>query len=329
MNQELDVSVVICAYTEDRWNLLVAAIESLQQQTLPPLEIILVVDHNRNLLVRARGNFPDVLVIENCEANGLSGARNSGVSASKGEIIAFLDDDAIAAPDWLERLRASYVDDDSIIGVGGLIEPIWLSGQPRWFPEEFNWVVGCTYRGIPAAAVQVRNLIGANMSFKRDVFEADRGFQSGMGGWTKSGLACEETVFCIRALQRHPNSKLLHEPEARVRHFVPANRTKWSCFCLRCYVEGRSKAVVSRFVGPKDGLSSERTHAFRILPWGIVRGVGDTILRRDFLGLIRAGAIVAGLMITTAGYVEGLISASLMHRSSSANEFDVAQEETL
>src|SRR5258708_37777636 len=102
--KSLDVSVVICAYTEERWDELVATVESLQQQTLPPREVILVIDNNTCLLERARASLPDVILIENSEPQGLSGARNSGIAGAKGSLIAFLDDDATAEREWLERL---------------------------------------------------------------------------------------------------------------------------------------------------------------------------------------------------------------------------------
>ena len=80
------------------------------------------------------------------QQRGISGARNSGIAAARGAIIAFLDDDAIAAPDWLEQLLAGY-SSPNVLGVGGAIEPQWQGGRPRWFPPEFDWVVGCTYLG--------------------------------------------------------------------------------------------------------------------------------------------------------------------------------------
>src|SRR5437763_462926 len=99
-----DVSVIICAYTEERWYDLVAAVESIQQQTTPPCEIIVVIDHNTPLLERVQMHLPGVCVIENGEVQGLSGARNSGIAVARGALIAFLDDDAVAEPDWLEWL---------------------------------------------------------------------------------------------------------------------------------------------------------------------------------------------------------------------------------
>src|SRR5439155_19339712 len=85
------ISVIICAYTEDRWNDLVAAAKSVQRQTFPPSEIILVIDHNPGLLKRVQEYMPDVVVVENTEVRGLRGARNAGIAAAKSSIIAFLD----------------------------------------------------------------------------------------------------------------------------------------------------------------------------------------------------------------------------------------------
>src|SRR5581483_12443163 len=96
------------------------------------------------------------------------GARNTGVSVATGSVCAFLDDDAEAAPDWLAWLVKAYADKD-VLGVGGAIEPAWQDRRPEWFPEEFDWVVGCSYRGMPVISADTRNLIGANMSFRRDV----------------------------------------------------------------------------------------------------------------------------------------------------------------
>ncbi len=289
-------SVIICAYTEERWDDLMTAVGSVRAQRLLPHEIIVVVDHNPALLARVERDLPSVHAVPNHEPRGLGGARNSGITAATGDIVAFLDDDAVAIPEWLEQFASAY--DTDVVGVGGAIEPQWQSGRPRWFPEEFDWVVGCTYRGIASTTQPVRNLIGCNMSYRRWVFDAVGAFRLGYG--------CDETEFCIRLGRQWPNKRLLYNPSAKVRHRVPASRARWRYFRSRCYFEGRSKAVVAWISGREDGLASERAHTLRTLPKGIVRGVADAVLRRDPAGFARAGAIVAGLAVTTAGYVSGM-----------------------
>jgi len=304
-----DVSVVICAYTEARWGDLTRAVRSVQRQAVAAREIVLVIDHNPRLLARALHELDGVRVIENAETRGLSGARNSGIQAARGEIVAFLDDDAAAEPDWLTHLLPAYAD-PQVLGVGGAILPRWNGVRPVWLPEEFDWVVGCTYRGMPQETAPVRNLIGCNMSFRRDVFATVGGFRSVLGRVGTRPVGCEETELCIRAIQQHPDGRLLFEPRAQVRHRVPDSRESWRYFAARCFAEGQSKAVMSRLVGANDGLASERIHVLRTLPRGVIAGLADTTLRGDLAGLSRAAAIVGGLALTASGFAFTSLSRS-------------------
>jgi GT2 family glycosyltransferase len=302
----LDISVVICAYTEARWNDLVAAVRSVQCQSAPPREIITVIDHNPKLLERVQANIPGVVTTENQGMSGVSEARNSGVAVAKGQVIVFLDDDAEALPDWLEQISTGYTD-PNVLGVGGAMEPIWLNGRPKWFPDEFGWVIGATYKGIPDVAALVRNVWSGNMSVRREIFESIGGFRIGFGK-VDTRSSPEDTDFCIRALQRWPQGVWLYRPEAKVRHKVPAGRASWRYFQWRCFNEGLGKAQLTSLVRPGNALRAEWTYTYRILPRGVMRGVQDAIFRRDLAGLARSAAIVFGWVITTAGYVTGLAS---------------------
>jgi glucosyl-dolichyl phosphate glucuronosyltransferase len=305
----LSISVILCAFTEERWDALVAAVNSVKSQTHPALETVLVIDHNPTMLERAKNFFENVVVVENKGSRGCAGARNMGISQSQGDIVVFLDDDAVAYPDWLENIYASY-QDEKVVGVGGAIEPLWESSRPNWFPEEFYWVVGCTYRGMPEQAAPVRNLIGANMSFRRMAFEAAGYFDEGLGRVGKRALGCEETELSIRVRQAMPGKILLYNPMVRVQHNVSRQRTEWKYLRSRCYNEGRSKALVSRSVGVKDSLKSEWDYTLKVLPTGVVTGVRDT-LRGDRHGVSRAWAITTGLGFTVAGYALGTLSAKM------------------
>jgi GT2 family glycosyltransferase len=219
-------------------------------------------------------------------------------------VIAFLDDDAVAAPGWLGCLLEPYADPE-VIGVGGTIDPLWPGRRPAAMPAEFDWVVGCTYRGVPGTREPVRNLIGANMSIRRSVFDAIGGFRSDVGRVGTRPVGCEETELCIRARKALPGSRFVFEPRARVRHRVTPDRACARYFRARCWAEGRSKAVVARHAGSEDALSAERRYVRTVLPSGIARGVRDAVANGDVAGLARAAAIVAGLVITDAGYSAG------------------------
>jgi glycosyltransferase involved in cell wall biosynthesis len=301
-------SVVICAYTEKRWDELVAAVESLRVQTHAAHEIILVIDHNPELARRVGQEIPDVTCVENLGRQGLSDARNSGLAVARGDIVAFLDDDAEAEAPWLSLLAEGYAD-PAVVGVGGFAQPEWAEGRPGWFPREFDWVVGCTYRGMPETASPVRNLIGCNMSFRREIFDDLGGFTSGIGRLGTRPVGCEETELCIRIAQRRPGSVILFDPRAVVHHHVPASRGTWAYFRSRCYAEGLSKAAVSALVGASQGLASERSYASRTLPKGVVNGIAAGV-KGEAGGFGRAVAIVAGVGIATVGYGLGRISPS-------------------
>jgi GT2 family glycosyltransferase len=296
-------SVIICAFTEARWDELVRAVHAVEAQQPAPMEVVLVIDHNPSLLARARHAFPRVQLLENQEARGLSGARNTGVKAAKGDVLIFMDEDAFPEPGWLARLLEGYAD-PQVLGVGGAILPEWVGARPAWFPDEFLWVVGCTYLGMPEKPSPVRNLIGANMSFRRDAFFDLGGFNRLLGRLGSLPIGGEETEFSIRLRQHKPHGILLYDPRARVQHSVPPARAAWSYFRSRCYQEGLSKALVAQLVGSKDGLGSERAYTVKVLPRGVLRGLGQA-LRGDFSGLLRAAAITAGLGLTAEGYLLG------------------------
>lgn len=291
-----EFAVVICTYADERWNRLRDAVASVQRQSLAPREIIVVVDHNESLLTRARSELAGVVVVANCEDRGLRGARNSGLNAATADCVAFLDDDAQASEHWLARLAAAYEDPD-VAGVGGRTHPVWDGGRPRWFPPEFEWVVGGAYRGMPLVRQHVRNLWGGNMSFRRELVMQLGGF--------RIGYSCDDTELCIRLRQRWPSKRFIFLPDAGVLHYVERSRMTVPRFLSRCYFEGGSKAVLTRLAGSHDGLASERRYTREVLPKGLKHGVVDFARRMDPAGLARATMIIGGLTSAVAGYFVG------------------------
>jgi GT2 family glycosyltransferase len=299
------VSVVICAYTARRWELLCAAADSVLAQDVPVDELLLVVDYNDALYERAAQRYADeprIEVLRNAHAQGLSGARNTGMDAARAEVVAFLDDDARAESGWSRAMVEHYSESD-VGGVGGHAAPQWPIARPTWFPEEFDWVVGCSYIGQPTTVAPVRNFLGCNMSLRREAMTSVGGFDSSVGRIGNTPTGCEETELCIRIRQHTPTTRLLFDPAMRVRHHVSPDRTTVRYFARRCYHEGRSKATVSSLRGSRDALSSERTYATQVLPRAIWRG----LVRRETGGLVRVAVVVAGVTLTAVGYVEGRV----------------------
>jgi len=305
MADPVTTSVVICAYDLERWPLLVESVASVRAQTRRPAQIIVVIDRNDELFQLASAELDGVKVVENLREPGISGARNTGSDLASGDVLAFLDDDAIAEPEWLERLVVHYATAD-VLGVGGRVLPDWRWGRPDWFPAEFNWVVGCSWTGLPDTLSQVRNPIGANLSVRRDVYAAIGGFPDEMGhvaatnGGKVTGTA-DETEFCIRASTLHPGGRWLYAPDARVHHVVARSRLTWKFFVGRCRMEGDSKALLTRIAGAERGLESERRYVRSVLPRGVLRELRQG-LAGDGAALRCAGAIVGGFTITASSY---------------------------
>ncbi len=303
--QSIKASVVVCVYTEYRLPLIRIALDSIACQTVAPYQVIVVADHNPALRDRLAAEYPDLEVISNAFEKGLSGARNTGIEHAIGDVVVFLDDDARAQPQWLETLLASY-DDESVVGVGGLVVADWSSvGRPGWLPEEFLWVVGCSYRGQPEAKAEVRNPIGANMSFRRSAFDDAGLFDSSVGRTIASSrpLGCEETEFSIRLRRLSPGARIIYEPRAVVHHHIDQPRATWRYFLDRCRAEGCSKARVSRLSGPSAALRSERSYLTHTIVRAVCRELTAVPRQGRKDSMMRLAALSLGTLSATAGYI--------------------------
>ncbi len=297
-------AVIICAYSVERWPLLRRALDAVAAQSHPPVDVILVVDGNRELYDRVVGQAAASRVVMNRYGGGASGGRMTGADLTDAPVLVFLDDDAIPDPDWLAQLLRPY-ENRGVIGTGGRLDPMWETARPRWLPPEYDWIVGCSFDAEHTEPVRIRNPIAANMSIRADVFASVGGMTPELGrsdiGGRVSGTA-EETELAIRARRQYPHGHWIHTPSARVRHHVSASRATWRYFQCRCRLEGRSKAVLTALTGTESGLSSERTYVRRTLPRALAREVGHG-LGGDFDGWRRAGTIIAGLALTTSAYI--------------------------
>ena len=308
-------SVVVCAYTFERLELTTACIRAVLAQPERP-EVIVVTDHNDELGTALRERFPTVRVVPNGQRRGLGGARNSGVEASSRALVAFVDDDAEPSPRWLSALGAPFAD-ARVAVVGGDAEPVWQGATPSWFPDEYLWVVGCSYRGMAREGV-VRNPLGCNMAFRRQTLVDVGGFDETLGRLGSLPFGLEETELCVRLTRANPSSRIVMAEGAAVRHHVPPGRQRPSYFLQRCFYEGIGKAQL-RDLASSAALSSERSYALRVLPVAVIRDLAGIIrLDRPLTRLKRIGAVVGGLAAAAAGYGWGRLRSIRTPPSSAA-----------
>jgi Glycosyl transferase family 2 len=294
-------SVVIAAHTLERRKALTDAVLSVLNQQQSPREVVVAVDNNTELYEWVRRELPDAVAVHNQGGRGASATRNFGAQVAAGSVLAFLDDDAVARSDWLQNLTAPLAR-PGVVGVGGQVEPIWLGRPPRWMPEEFLWVVGASYRGMPSNAGPVRNAWSENMAVSKADFWAVKGFREGFG---KTGQRSqpEDTDFCIRLTDAMPGRTWWYEPLARAGHCVPTSRATLKFFVQRCYNEGHGKAELARLLGRRDSLQHERRHAMTALPQGMLRELQQAVAGPELAAVQRASAIGVGLVSAALGYL--------------------------
>jgi glycosyltransferase involved in cell wall biosynthesis len=253
----MKVSVVVCTYSEGMYEHLQDCLESLRSQTHDDVEIITVVDGNEGLAERITADYddvPEITVHCNDENVGLSASRNNALEYATGDVIAFIDDDAVADEEWIEELVAAYEEQDAL-AVGGQMTPIWVAGKPEFLPEEFYWLIGVTHRGFADGAGEVRNTFGSNISFRREAFEELGGFDENLGRKGDNQVQGEETEIAARMYEEY-GERVWYTPDAKVGHKVFDYRTDPVWLLKRAFWQGYSKRVMDDLVDD-DGQEGE------------------------------------------------------------------------
>jgi GT2 family glycosyltransferase len=301
-----DATIVMATYDPQRWSFLAIAIESLLSGADRPRRVVVCVDHNEELQERIRLKWPQITVLLNKGEPGASGTRNTGAEDADTPFIVFVDDDIRVHKGWLTHLLEPFAD-AAVVGTGGGVVAVWQSGQPRWFPEEFLWVVGASYRGMPTVRSVIRNVWSENMAVRTDVFRSVGGFRSEFGKVGQRNSP-EDTDLCIRMAASVAGGTWIYAPEALAEHHIPSSRASFSYFLHRNYLEGRGKVEMVQLLGPQEKLQDERDYLLRILPSGILAGLWTTICHGNPSGLFKAGAILSGILAAGIGAVSGYAS---------------------
>lgn len=255
----MQVSVVLCTHTTDRYDDFTEAAESVLGQTYENRELVLVSDGSEaayDHMRRDYGGRDDVTIHCNDENVGLLESRNTGAELAAGDVVAFIDDDAVADDDWLEQLVESYEARDAI-AVGGKMVPDWVAGKPDFLPEEYYFLIGVTHRGFADGPGEVRNTFGSNISFRHEVFLELGGFDTNIGG--RKGdkhLQGGETELCARMREKYGEG-VWYNPDARVAHKVFDYRTDPVWLLNRSFWQGYSKRGMEVLVPESTGEESE------------------------------------------------------------------------
>jgi glycosyltransferase involved in cell wall biosynthesis len=315
----MHVSVVICGYTMDRREVFTAAIDSVLAQTHRPLEVVIVIDGNPTLherIVTRYGDDPAVRIDLNAENRGISYSRTRGAELATGEVVAFIDDDAVAEQAWIAEHVQVYAQTDAV-AVAGPVLPVWLETEPDWFPAEFSWLVGCTEPGFAADGEEIRNGYGSNVSYLRDVFLDVGGYDVQTGRKGDRHIQAHEAPVGIRIRETYGKG-VVYVEDAIVHHTLFAYRGEFRWLVFRSFWQGYSKRVMELlYPRAQRNESAFLKHLFgRALPSRAKR----TVVEWSTVPAKEATAIVVFTGAVGLGYLYGLVKRSVLR--------EVVEEET-
>jgi glycosyltransferase involved in cell wall biosynthesis len=240
-----DLTILIC--THNRADLLAGALESLEGQSLERgrFEVIVVDnastdDTPRVAIACAERKKVHLRYVREAEL-GLDAARNRGIREARGEIIAFLDDDARARYDWAEAILEGFRLHDAPI-LGGRVDLVWEVPRPSWFSDVLlRYLIHCDYGPKVVEVTSPPWLYGTNVAFRKSLFQEIGLFRLDLDRKGESLMGGGDTEFFVRA--RAQGRSLLYLPTLVVRHLVPASRLTRTFFRERLFFSGYTRGA--------------------------------------------------------------------------------------
>jgi glycosyltransferase involved in cell wall biosynthesis len=229
MNNTPVISVIICTYNRQEY--IVEALQSLNIQLLSKelFEVIVAdnnsIDNTGELVLQYKRTHPDLQIYYLNEKNqGSSFARNTGASFAKGEFFCFMDDDAVAEPDYLQLIIEFLHSHPDAAGVGGRIIPRYIPAEPQWMSYYVSSLVGNFHYSDKIEKFKYGKYpLESNMIVRRSDFEAIRGFNTdlpGVKGTLRIGGEGKDFFLRLQELGR----SIYYHPDIIVHHVVEVKK---------------------------------------------------------------------------------------------------------
>jgi len=295
------VSVVITTYDEEIYDDFAACVRSVLDQTYEYVEIVIVTetDHAEKRVSDQFAGLPSVKHVHSERSLNLASARNLGAKRATGNISAFIDDDAVADPEWLARIVDAYKREDAL-AVGGKLTAKWPNSEPKYLPAEFYWLVGVTHEGFREDAGPVRNTFGANITFRADVFNELGGYDTDFGKDHGHNLQGEETELCARLSKKY-GERLYYVPDAVVHHRVYDWQLSWEWLFDRAYWQGVTKKHLQRSVS--SSTDTESKFLKMVLLSAFPSYISKSIAERSHVPLTTGVAMILLTLSVGAGFI--------------------------
>jgi glycosyltransferase involved in cell wall biosynthesis len=267
------ISAIIC--THNRADYLGAAIDSLLGQTYASYDIIVVDNASTDgtwSVVEARLPHPKITYVYESTL-GLSAARNRGAQEAQGDILAYLDDDAEASPQWLAALAEVFMANPQVAIAGGYVSLLWPPGKtaPRWLSPAMAECLGAYDLGDALRPITQPGHTprGLNYAVRKDFLQSVGGFDPQLGRVGKNLLSNEELHLTQQALQA--GYQVLYVPDAKVAHNVALERLHRGWFLRRSWWQGISECYREYLTGTLTG------QRWRSRSVSLLRGLGKAV----------------------------------------------------
>lgn len=298
------ISVAIPEYDPSETKNLSDCIYSVLEQDYDNFEVVVISESEEvsEFVVDEFGSVDKVSVedIDNPDG-GVSVARNAAVNATDGEVIAYIDSDAIAQDGWLKSIGEIYRD-KNVLAVGGRAVAEWEHKRPKYLPDEFLWLVGVTHKGHAESGSVVRSTFGCNMSYRKSILTELR-FNENLGKEHGYNLQGEEPELGLRMREKF-NSGMYYTKDSTVSHRIDAEQSKFSWLSKRAYLQGVSKAIIEKET-KGNSLSTDKGFLSYIVRTSIPTYLKNTISGLQFSSLMHLFGILYLTFLVGIGYIVG------------------------
>lgn len=305
------ISAVICTYK--RYDLLKKAIESLISQSISPSEYeILIIDNTPNaklgegkIFYEKYNDIPNLRYLFE-DIPGLSNARNVGIQESSSEIIAFLDDDAIASKNWLEEIVLGFRSFEKVGVVGGKIAPIWEQDRPSWLVDDLKGYVSVVdWGGRLRIASDEEWFAGANIAFKKSLLEECGGFSTSLGRVGAGNVLLSNEEIQVLNYIKENGYQAVYAPEASVDHLVEKSRISRDWFRRRVSWQAASDFIMDSNITDErisNELNNLRKYLSSLEP--LSRNIQGLYLKTDDPGVFKwqLSAIYSMVILNLSGF---------------------------
>ena len=242
----MKLTVILPVYTKNNYALSLASLlrQSVEKRNY---EIIVVINSSLTQSFFQEDN----LRIFEVKWSGLDRARNFGVHQAKHDVIAFIDDDALADSRWIENIIKAHKQNEAPV-IGGKVEPQWpQGGKPKWIKGILlAYLSILDYSSAPREVHYYDWLAGTNISFKKRIFSVVGMFNPGLDRKPGLLLSSGEEELCRRV--RRAGYSVYYYPDIKVKHMIPPERMTPHYIIQRAYWQGISDFIMDKLeLSPK------------------------------------------------------------------------------